>query len=96
MNRLHTIMEHNEYSKEMLTVAVCEPKDKWTPCDLIAREYLNNGGGSAKGFLGISCSECGKCYDYMVENREELIANDMISKDAWNNSGLRLWSNYNF
>ena len=96
LNRLHTIMKHNDYSEEMLTTSVCNAKDKWTPCDLIAREYLNNGGGSSKGFLGIPCSECKKCYEYMCENRLELVELDYVNEKAWNNSGFPLWSNYNF
>ena len=95
-NKLKTIMSHNEYKEDWLKASVCDAYDKWTPCDLIAREYLNNGGGSAKGFLGILPSECIKCYKYMCEIKSELIENDMISKDAWNNFGITLWTNYNF
>jgi hypothetical protein len=51
---LKKVMEHNDYTSDMTTVDVCNEKDKWTPCDLILREYYNNGGGSAKGFLGIT------------------------------------------
>lgn len=96
LNRLNTIMEHNDYPKDCITVEKCNAIDRWTPADLIAREYLNNGGGSAKGFLGISRAECIKCYDYMCEIKEELIKLDLISEEAYNNSGFRLWSNYNF
>lgn len=95
-NRLKTIMEHNNYASDMLTVEKCEVKGKWTPCDLIAREYLNNGGGSSKGFLGITRAECIKCYRYMQEIKEELLTKNMISEVAWNNSGCPLWYNYNF
>lgn len=95
-NRIKTIMAHNDYSDDMVTVAVCTEKGRWTPCDLIAREYLNNGGGSAKGFLGITRAECIKCYDYMRKVKQELIDKDMVNKKAWNNSGFPLWDNYNF
>lgn len=99
-NRMKTILEHNGFDSNLetasITVAECEPKDLWTPCDLIAREYLNNGGGSAKGFLGIGCRECERCYEYMCDIKDILIENDLISKEAWNNSGFGLWSNYNF
>lgn len=96
LNRLHTIMEHNNYPANALTVEECSARNLWTPADLIAREYLNNGGGSAKGFLGISCAECKKCYDYMREIRQELIDAKMVNEKAWNNFGFSLWSNYNF
>ena len=96
MNRLHTIMEHNDYEEDWLDVETCDANGKWTPCDLIAREYLNNGGGSAKGFLGITRSTCITCYDYMQEVKDELIQLNMISKEAWNNSGFPLWHDYNF
>ena len=95
-NRIKTIMEHNKMAEDLVCVAECEKADKWTPCDLIAREYLNNGGGSAKGFLGLLPSECIKCYRYMAENKDYLIANDLISKEAWNNFGFPLWHDYNF
>ena len=96
LNRLKTIMEHNEYEQEWLTESVCNEHEKWTPCDLIAREYLNNGCGSSKGFLGITPSECRKCYDYMKEHKDYLVENDLVNEKAWNNSGFPLWSNYNF
>ena len=96
LNRLKTIMNHNEYKEDWLTTEKCTPEDKWTPCDLIAREYLNNGGGSAKGFLGILPSECKRCYYYMCEIKQELIDSDMINEKAWNNFGFPLWNNYNF
>ena len=89
-------MEHNKYNKEWITATICDAEKKWTPCDLIAREYLNNGGGSAKGFLGIGTQACINAYDYMCEHKQELIENDLISEKAWNNCGFTLWSNYNF
>ena len=97
-------MEHNGhfYVNEdgvvtsLITSQECEKQHLWSPCDLIAREYLNNGGGSAKGFLGISRSECIKCYNYMRSIKDILIKNDLISEEAWNNHGFKLWSNYNF
>ena len=95
-NTLKKVMEYNSYSKELITVAECEKINKWTPCDLIAREYLNNGGGSAPGFLGISSSQCVNAYKYMCEIKEELIEKDMVNEKAWNNFGFPLWSHYNF
>lgn len=93
-NRLHTIMKHNDYSEDMITVAICEPKDKWTPTDLILREYYNNGGGSSRGFLGISCKECIRCYEFILQNQQELKAMDYYSKTGYNNWGFKLWDNW--
>lgn len=95
-NRLKTIMDHNDFEEEWLTVKTCSEQDKWTPCDLIAREYLNNGGGSSKGFLGITPKECIRCYDYMKEHKDYLVENDLVSEKAWNNSGFPLWNSYDF
>ena len=96
INRLNTIKKHNRYESDWNTTEICNTHDKWTPCDLIAREYLNNNGGSAKGFLGISRAECIRCYDYMVKNRNALISMDYVNAEAWNNSGITLWKHYNF
>ena len=95
-NTLNRIMKYLDYKEDWTTSTVCDQNGKWTPCDLIAREYLNNGGGSAKGFLGISTNQCIKCYQYMGTIKQELIDNDLISIEAWNNSGFKLWTNYNF
>ena len=95
MNRLHTVMEHNDYSEEMITVEECEKFNKWTPTDLILREYYNNGGGSSKGFLGITPSECIKCYKFIKENQEVLHELNYYSEKGFNNWGFQLWSNYN-
>ena len=95
-NRLLKVMAHNDYTENMLTASVCDERGYWSPADLIAREYLNNGGGSAKGFLGLTTAECVRCYNYMVEIRQELIDGDYISKSAVNNHGFPLWNNYDF
>ena len=93
---LDKVMKYNEYEKGAISVEVCDTLKRWTPCDLILREYLNNGGGSAKGFLGITPGECRKCYEYIKENKEEFISKNMISKNGKNNFGFPLWENYNF
>ena len=95
-NAIKKVMEHNEYYDSMKTANVCETYSVWTPCDLIIREALNNGGGSAKGFLGLTKANCLKCYDYMVNNRQTLIDQDLVSKKGWNNFGIILWDNYQF
>lgn len=95
MNRLQKIAQHNGHDS-VFTSEKGNSLGLWTQCDLIAREYLNNGGGSAKGFLGITRAECIKCYDYMCANRETLIELDYVSRKAWNNYGIILWDNYQF
>ena len=95
-NRLKTVMAHNNYGTDWFDVNTCDEYFKWTPCSLILREYLNNGGGSSKGFLGISTSECIRCVNFIRENREELIKMNYINIDGWNNSGFMLWTNYKF
>ena len=92
---MNKVMKHNDFAPNMTTVAECDKAGKWTPCDLVMREILNNGGWSAKGFLGISCDDCYDAYNYIKEHIEEFIAADRISEEAWNNSGCPLWDNYN-
>lgn len=96
LNLIHKVMEHNGYTQEMTTTTECLKKDKWTPVDLIIREYLNNGAGSSKGFLGVTPARCVAGYDFAVDHKEELIEMNMISKDGWNNFGFPLWKDYGF
>ncbi len=94
LNRLHTIMKHNEYSEDMITVTACDKQNQWTPTDLILREYYNNGGGSSKGFLGISRSECYRCFKFIKENQSELKQLDYYNETGFNNFGFKLWDKY--
>lgn len=93
-NNLKKVMEHNDYEPYMITVKECDKCDKWTPVDLVMREYYNNGCGSAKGFLGIMPSTCEKMAQYIIENQEELKAKDMYNKKGVSNFGFTLWDNY--
>lgn len=93
-NRMTTIMNHNDYTQDMITVKVCEEKDKWTPADLVLREYYNNGGGSAKGFLGLMPRECIKCYEFIKENQNTFKDLDLISQKGYNNYGCTLWTEW--
>ena len=95
-NRLKTVMSHNNYKNEWLTVDECYKEGIWTPCDLIIREYLNNGCGSSKGFLGLTPANCRKCMDYIRENKGYLISMDYVSQDGYNNCGFPLWKDWNF
>lgn len=94
VNRLKKVMEHNDYTNDMLTVDICTDKDVWTPTDLILREYYNNGGGSAKGFLGLTKAETIRCYEFIRENQEMLKEMNYYSEEGYNNFGFRLWHNY--
>lgn len=95
-NTIKQVMEHNDYKPSWTTTVKCNEAKKWTPCDLIIRETLNNGGGSAKGFLGIDKKRCLNAYEYICAHKVELIDLDLINKEGWNNWGISLWSNYNF
>lgn len=96
LNGLKRIMKHNDYNDDILTVAKCTPQNRWTPCDLVLREELNNGSGSAWGFLGITPKTNQKYYNYIKQHKEEIIKADMVNEKAWNNSGFTLWNNYDF
>lgn len=63
----------------------------YTAADLIVRQYLNNGPNSGFGMIRIQ-----EGYDYIVQNKEELISNNMLNKSAANSSGIKLWDNYKF
>ena len=93
---MQDVMAHNDYNETMTTVKECDKQNMWTPIDLIIREYLNNGGGSAKGFLGISPDRCIRAYQYACTIKPYLIENDLINKEGFNNHGFKLWSNYEF
>lgn len=93
---LKKVMEHNDYAPMQITVKECDKVNRWTPVDLILREYLNNGCGSAQGFLGVSPDTCDKLYNYIKLHKDEFIEADMINKDASNNFGFTLWKDYNF
>lgn len=94
-NTIKKVMEHNDYEENQMTVYECEQIGRWTPIDLICREYLNNGGGSAKGFLGLTRGECVKAYNYIRENKKFFIDEDWLSQNGYNNFGFTLWHNYN-
>ena len=64
--------------------------EKWTLADLYIRQWLNN------GCDGFGMTHVGDIYDVLVEHKDLLIANDMVSKDARNNSGFPLWNDYNY
>lgn len=93
-NRIRKVMEHNDYTPDMMTAQACEAKGFWSPLDLILREYYNNGGGSAKGFLGLTTKDCIDCYEYAREHQEELREAGLYNEVGISNCGFTLWHNY--
>lgn len=91
---IEKVMEFNGYSKKYITAKGCEMEGLWTPCDLILREFYNNGGGSAEGFLGITQKECLEAFYYIKNNVKYFKDNDLISAKGYSNSGWLLWTNY--
>jgi hypothetical protein len=79
------------YCDENLQDHVVEPTDKdWSLADLFIRQYLNN---SDDGFGMWNVVEV---YRNLCEYKDLLIEKNLISKEAWNNSGYPLWKDYNF
>tara|TARA_B100000683_G_C12469936_1_gene547411 strand:- start:493 stop:978 length:486 start_codon:yes stop_codon:yes gene_type:complete len=67
-----------------------EKQQIWSLPDLFIRQWLNNHQD------GFGLKNVGAVYTYLVGARDELIANNFISKDGSNNSGYPLWKNYDF
>ena len=65
-------------------------EEKWTLADLFIRQYLNN---MCDGFNLYNIEDV---YCYLAQHKNELIANNLISSNAWNNCGYKLWENYKF
>lgn len=62
---------------------------KYSAADLIVRRYLNDGSKSGFGMIKIKSG-----YEFILKNKKELIANNMLSRKATNNSGFELWDDY--
>ena len=92
MNILKKVMQYNGFKENMITVNECDKENCWTPCDLILREYLNNNGGSAKEFLGITKAQCTKAYNYILANKKTLLHLNYLNRTGFNNLGFRLWN----
>ena len=93
---LKRVMKHNDYKSGCVKVEQCDKIGRWTPCDLIIREHLNNGDGSAEGFLGITPNENNLAYEYIRGNKDYFIKQNMVNKDGYNNFGFPLWNDYDF
>lgn len=75
----------DEYSKEAYSQVNTEV---WTLADLLVRQWLNNGGD---GFEMVNVQEG---YMFVKEHKQELIDNNMLSKEGFNNAGFRIWDDY--
>lgn len=62
--------------------------EKYTAADLIVRRYLNDG-TSGFGMVQVAAG-----YRYILKNKQALIDNNMLSKEARNNYGFQVWTNY--
>jgi len=75
------------YSQEKYQIVNDE---NWTLADLFIRQYLNNGDD------GFGMQNVEETYKFLLKIKNELIENNLISKNGRNNSGFLLWENYNF
>ena len=81
----------DEYKITMKDKKYYKVNDKnWTIADLFIRQQLNN------GCDGFGMENVYEVYNYLLENKEQLIEYDLLSNDGFNNSGFPLWKNYNF
>lgn len=69
---------------------ITENGDYWTIADLFIRQWLNNGSD------GFGLKNVDKMYRLLLENKDILVSEKMVSKNGFNNSGFELWKDYNF
>lgn len=62
--------------------------EKWTLVELFIRQYLNN------GMDGFGMFNVEVCFDYIMDNIDFIIEQDMISETGYSNSGSELWRNH--
>jgi hypothetical protein len=86
INRLRA----NSSDKLILSAPIRPNEEKWSIADLFIRQYLNNGGD------GFGMKNVYNMYQHLLSNKALLLKHNLISKDAWNNSGFILWEDYNF
>lgn len=65
-------------------------KNSWSIADLFIRQWLNN---MSDGFDMVRVKEM---YRMLCDNKHVLIDNNLVSRDAQNNSGFPLWKDYDF
>ena len=63
-------------------------KEEWTLVEAFVRQYLNNG---SDGFGLLNVEEC---FNYIMDNIDFIIEQDMISETGWSKAGYALWTNY--
>ncbi len=88
-NHLLTNWEQPSYNPP-ITATEAKQRDKWSLADLFIRQWLNNGGD------GFCMKNVEEMYNYLVENKDDVIKFDLVSKDGWNNSSFPLWGNFHF
>ena len=64
-------------------------KDSWTIADLFIRQHMNN---MCDGFGMVNVTNM---YNYLVSIKHSLIEYNLLSKTGYNNSGYKLWDDYN-
>lgn len=69
---------------------ITENEENWTIADLFIRQWLNNGSD------GFGLKNVDKMYNLLLENKDILVSEKMVSKNGFNNSGFELWKDYNF
>lgn len=70
--------------------AIHPTEDSWSIADLFIRQWLNN---MSDGFDMVRVEEM---YRMLCDNKQVLIDNNLVSRDAQNNSGFPLWKDYDF
>lgn len=77
--------DKKEYSKAQYRTV---NEDFWSLADMLSRQWLNN---HCDGFDMVNVYD-GYCF--VVDNKEELKALNMLSESGINNSGFPLWKNW--
>jgi hypothetical protein len=86
--QLVKLMSENIKQDDRTPITIHE--DYWTMADLFIRQWLNNG---SDGFDMVNVEHV---YDILVNHKDLLISENMVSKSGLNNSGFPLWVDYNF
>lgn len=88
MNREKLIEKLQKNIDRLAPIEVNE--EEWTLADLFIRQLLNNGGN------GFGMIKVRQMYELLCRHKQLLIDNNMVSENAWNNSGYPLWEGYDF
>jgi hypothetical protein len=86
--QLVSLMSKNIKQDDRTPITISD--DYWTMADLFIRQFLNNG---ADGF---DMKNVAYVYGVLLQHKDLLIKENMLSKNGFNNSGFPLWTDYNF